>query len=164
MKFLPHHQRTSRQASPSSRGRGLKSQHSHSARIAIVVALFTRAWIEISSSSSEDFTTSVALFTRAWIEISPFMKNAPLKPVALFTRAWIEIAHNSQKSYQKNVALFTRAWIEMQYLHTLILSILSPSSRGRGLKSPFSVQKNRLLSSPSSRGRGLKFTASLALF
>ena len=33
------------------------------------VALFTRAWIEMSSLESSVNSVSVALFTRAWIEI-----------------------------------------------------------------------------------------------
>ena len=33
----------------------------------------------------------VALFTRAWIEISDIEELEALKRVALFTRAWIEI-------------------------------------------------------------------------
>ena len=33
----------------------------------------------------------VALFTRAWIEIFPFTLSNLLSLVALFTRAWIEI-------------------------------------------------------------------------
>ena len=36
-----------------------------------VVALFTRAWIEISTAVVNFLDTSVALFTRAWIEIYP---------------------------------------------------------------------------------------------
>ena len=38
----------------------------------MTVALFTRAWIEISSSMSLEKATDVALFTRAWIEIHLF--------------------------------------------------------------------------------------------
>ena len=34
-----------------------------------MVALFTRAWIEIFSSTRADTGKTVALFTRAWIEI-----------------------------------------------------------------------------------------------
>ena len=36
-------------------------------------------------------TVPVALFTRAWIEISLFENKASWNNVALFTRAWIEI-------------------------------------------------------------------------
>ena len=39
------------------------------------VALFTRAWIEITNLSVDAKGTSVALFTRAWIE----MQNRPMK-------------------------------------------------------------------------------------
>ena len=45
-----------------------------------MVALFTRAWIEIATFTKNGRTDEVALFTRAWIEISPLIKNAPLKP------------------------------------------------------------------------------------
>ena len=34
----------------------------------------------------------VALFTRAWIEIVQLVTLSPILPVALFTRAWIEIS------------------------------------------------------------------------
>ena len=35
-----------------------------------IVALFTRAWIEIPALKWENIYPPVALFTRAWIEIS----------------------------------------------------------------------------------------------
>ena len=34
-----------------------------------MVALFTRAWIEIGNSNYAEILKGVALFTRAWIEI-----------------------------------------------------------------------------------------------
>ena len=37
-----------------------------------IVALFTRAWIEIFGCTRADTGKTVALFTRAWIEISIF--------------------------------------------------------------------------------------------
>ena len=58
------------------------------------VALFTRAWIEISSIRNIRLQAQVALFTRAWIEISFFGAKNRLLSVALFTRAWIEISEN----------------------------------------------------------------------
>ena len=45
----------------------------------------------------------VALFTRAWIEITDLYANTILKHVALFTRAWIEI-HN----FHKTITQFSR--------------------------------------------------------
>ena len=57
-----------------------------------MVALFTRAWIEINLYSLVDGQTYVALFTRAWIEIDTREYSPEELPVALFTRAWIEIA------------------------------------------------------------------------
>ena len=55
------------------------------------VALFTRAWIEISSIDDEILKKEVALFTRAWIEIAMAIAACAEGAVALFTRAWIEI-------------------------------------------------------------------------
>ena len=48
-----------------------------------IVALFTRAWIEISPAMASSDTVTVALFTRAWIEMlissgtSPAVKMSP---------------------------------------------------------------------------------------
>ena len=39
-----------------------------------LVALFTRAWIEIVLVSKYAASFAVALFTRAWIEIEPLSK------------------------------------------------------------------------------------------
>ena len=55
--------------SPSSRGRGLKSEGSPLELLKVTVALFTRAWIEIAIDGIMQMTIRVALFTRAWIEI-----------------------------------------------------------------------------------------------
>ena len=57
--------------------------------------------------------TVVALFTRAWIEMKCLFYCHTLKIVALFTRAWIEINLYSLVDGQTYVALFTRAWIEI---------------------------------------------------
>ena len=56
-----------------------------------VVALFTRAWIEIYSIRLRKSRGLVALFTRAWIEIKNIVRDTDVHYVALFTRAWIEI-------------------------------------------------------------------------
>ena len=77
--------------SPSSRGRGLKSLCPCCRSCCSVVALFTRAWIEIIHFDSRISSRFVALFTRAWIEISRHIRFSFLTFVALFTRAWIEI-------------------------------------------------------------------------
>ena len=101
------------------------------------VALFTRAWIEMAITHLlEGYKCMVALFTRAWIEISESIGNAQRPEVALFTRAWIEISYISGKFASQSVALFTRAWIEIFSSATLIADMMSPSSRGRGLKYP----------------------------
>ncbi len=56
-----------------------------------MVALFTRAWIEMFALSGLAMLSSVALFTRAWIEIAIMDVMIKILVVALFTRAWIEI-------------------------------------------------------------------------
>ena len=56
--------------SPSLRGRGLKCFLFGNNTSCPVVALFTRAWIEIYCSGSCRHPRLVALFTRAWIEIT----------------------------------------------------------------------------------------------
>ena len=56
-----------------------------------LVALFTRAWIEINICQCFPQAQAVALFTRAWIEIVTVWDNWSANDVALFTRAWIEI-------------------------------------------------------------------------
>ena len=57
-----------------------------------LVALFARAWIEISQSPKNLSHHFVALFARAWIEISPTgVYTITEDYVALFARAWIEI-------------------------------------------------------------------------
>ena len=99
-------------ASPSSRGRGLKS-----AAVGETVA-----------------ETLVALFTRAWIEIKERVTCIRGIAVALFTRAWIEIYGTHLHFDVQVVALFTRAWIEIRYLRRRRKVPPSPSSRGRGLK------------------------------
>ena len=59
------------------------------------------------------FDASVALFTRAWIEITILRQCFLMKYVALFTRAWIEIKSAIYVAITRRVALFTRAWIEI---------------------------------------------------
>ena len=76
----------------------------------------------------------VALFTRAWIEISTAISVLKTSLVALFTRAWIEILHGFYEQEAASVALFTRAWIEIPTHLSRVGSCVSPSSRGRGLK------------------------------
>ena len=58
----------------------------------VIVALFTRAWIEINSEKATVTSTGVALFTRAWIEMWSSVLSTSIQTVALFTRAWIEMA------------------------------------------------------------------------
>ena len=78
----------------------------------------------------------VALFTRAWIEILHHSLHSSSVPVALFTRAWIEMALLDMPRKLSVVALFTRAWIEIKsFVKADINSDVSPSLRGRGLKS-----------------------------
>ena len=55
--------------SPSLRGRGLKWQYTLNEVLNTCVALFARAWIEITFRFALNFADTVALFARAWIEI-----------------------------------------------------------------------------------------------
>ena len=103
--------------SPSSRGRGLKSLQIKPKLTALQVALFTRAWIEITCQIRQRVNILVALFTRAWIEMGSFYALGAFTSVALFTRAWIEMALPLAKPLLLFVALFTRAWIEIQNQH-----------------------------------------------
>ena len=67
--------------------------------LTLQVALYTSAWIEISSSLASMALVSVALYTSAWIEIRQKGSNIPVKqPVALYTSAWIEI-HSCRRSF-----------------------------------------------------------------
>ena len=62
----------------------------------------------------------VALFTRAWIEITFLLALNFADTVALFTRAWIEIRQETHAEKRLFVALFTRAWIEIQSVHVKV--------------------------------------------
>ena len=66
----------------------------------------------------------VALFTRAWIEISVHEYYSCWYSVALFTRAWIEILIELFLTEFIRVALFTRAWIEMFSMYSICLFLL----------------------------------------
>ena len=80
-----------------------------------------------------------------------------MKRVALFTRAWIEIDGQRHVDCHRRVALFTRAWIEIRLcLTATIAQKVSPSLRGRGLKSEYELTQKMIEKSPSLRGRGLK--------
>ena len=120
--------------SPSSRGRGLKSLQFLCQSPYRLVALFTRAWIEIDSQRNIDRDRSVALFTRAWIEMH-ISNDTPL-------------ADGSPSSRGRGLKLLP--------LCRSGNPLKSPSSRGRGLKSPETELKKEDKVSPSSRGRGLK--------
>ena len=124
----------------------------------ILVALFTRAWIEITCNYRSIYRKLVALFTRAWIEIKWQPLFALLIIVALFTRAWIEISFSEQtintgdsRPLHEGVDWNFDGKSNAPWPRT------SPSSRGRGLKYWFSFYTLILCRSPSSRGRGLKF-------
>ncbi len=120
--------------SPSSRGRGLKSLQFLCQSPYRLVALFTRAWIEIDSQRNIDRDRSVALFTRAWIEMhisndtpladgSPSSRGRGLKShtegdlyyrVASPSSRGRGLKYDYRKMTKKDeVALFTRAWIEI---------------------------------------------------
>ena len=145
-----------------------------------VVALFTRAWIEMNYLICVKHTYDVALFTRAWIEIILSRKSSVYPFVALFMRAWIEISTSDMifllfcsrplhegVDWNLRSALFAESshgrplhegvdWNINNHV-CLLLSIKSPSSWGRGLKLRQKQKLKRLYWSPSSWGRGLKY-------
>ena len=167
--------------SPSLRGRGLKWYLFKIFCKSSLVALFTRAWIEMVAIEYHDVFkrrrplyegvdwNGTIIFCMCEVDKSPSLRGRGLKSwyslhilsvscVALFTRAWIEI------SYRTQADAFFRA---------------SPSLRGRGLKSRgtflckaeqlgrplyegvdwnilYLLYCINLITSPSLRGRGLK--------
>ena len=99
------------------------------------VALFTRAWIEITHNSGQDTVKASPSSRGRGLKCKSPQGRSSLQTVALFTRAWIEIIASSALSVAACVALFTRAWIEIDQACTISgVSPTSPSSRGRGLK------------------------------
>mgnify|MGYP005938576993 CR=1 len=76
----------------------------------------------------------VALFTRAWIEIKEYNAALNTDSVALFTRAWIEIALITMGAL--NMGSPSSRGRGLKYDEVVIdcRKDTSPSSRGRGLK------------------------------
>ena len=101
---------------------------------------------------------AVALFARAWIEIS----NGNILAVALSSSPslrgrGLKCCRHSLTIQEMLVALFARAWIEIKGdLSNNEEYEKSPSLRGRGLKWHSSNYRLCLIPSPSLRGRGLK--------
>ena len=95
----------------------------------LLVALFTRAWIEITVAPVGIFNIFVALFTRAWIEIKSFVEADINSDVSPSLRGRGLKSSSLQDFYDVvNVALFTRAWIEIRYK-----DIVNESIQGRPL-------------------------------
>ena len=100
-----------------------------------LVALFTRAWIEIAVSYSDYSSERSPSLRGRGLKLFKTWETTIYCDVALFTRAWIEIMLYNIKYLKYNVALFTRAWIEIRYMiSSLKWELSSPSLRGRGLK------------------------------
>ena len=55
------------------------------------VALYARAWVEITLQSAIILALIVALYARAWVEIRLWRQDADVGFVALYARAWVEI-------------------------------------------------------------------------
>ena len=82
-----------------------------------MVALFTRAWIEIRMAHIRNITLcKVALFTRAWIEINPPPLKKLRKKSPSSRGRGLKCAYVYGVVFVRKVALFTRAWIEI-YLY-----------------------------------------------
>ena len=172
--------------SPSLRGRGLKSRIPPTILLRPSVALFTRAWIEMSRLAlTTRQVTSPSLRGRGLkctyriccltADMSPSLRGRGLKFGALIITAVVGWASPSLRGrglkyiVQANldimgtVALFTRAWIEMMLTAwNWTKTAKSPSLRGRGLKCLLFCRVPCLPTSPSLRGRGLKFAMECA--
>ena len=122
-------------ASPSLRGRGLKWYDNHLIYHANQVALFTRAWIEIE----------VSYICRIRSDCRPLYEGVDWNGMRIRHRYY----YDSRPLYEGV------DWNDETSAEEL-RNDLSPSLRGRGLKSPNRNNPNAVLSSPSLRGRGLK--------
>ena len=124
----------------------------------IIVSLFTREWIEISSGRKNPWNEKVSLFTREWIEIPVMFFSLRVSPVSLFTREWIEI-NSIDKVIEKQhaVSLFTREWIEMTGLDAMTMQGFSlPLYEGVDWNWTTRRSMQTCWKSPSLRGSGLK--------
>ena len=106
-----------------------------------------------------DGISIVALFTRAWIEIGRTTNSTNPIKVALFTRAWIEIYFWYMFSID-NISSPSLRGRGLKYPQTVPKPAVteSPSLRGRGLKCRRRGRSDIRGESPSLRGRGLKLS------
>ena len=95
----------------------------------------------------------VALFTRAWIEIILPDEPYPDHFVALFTRAWIEILLKTvTKMTEKGRPLHEGVDWNHWYIDNSNCDSKSPSSRGRGLKYILIIQLSLYFGRPLHEG------------
>ena len=148
-----------------------------------MVALFTRAWIEIVADEKESVKAGsrplyegvdwniVYIITCLCENWSPSLRGRGLKSCAYchlqffpHRRPLYEGVdwnpHLTPCQCEQLVALFTRAWIEIKILSHEAFKTWSPSLRGRGLKSTSDTVPVWATASPSLRGRGLKYPLS----
>ena len=120
--------------SPSSRGHGLKYRLSWWKHIRQCRPL--HECVDWNDSIIDTLTNNIKSPSSRGrgLKLRHIAKRMNWTSVALFTRAWIEIPYNWTASDPARVALFTRAWIEILAQASCLLCLLSPSSRGRGLK------------------------------
>ena len=91
LKLICLDKEANRNTSHSTRVRGLKSSSCLSTDNLYKVALYTSAWIEITTWHAPSLQTTVALYTSAWIEFSHADCIHMMDLVALYTSAWIEM-------------------------------------------------------------------------
>ena len=97
------------------------------------VALYARAWVEISAIALTSSASLVALYARAWVEISSIFVRSETMAVALYARAWVEIYLLAGiNAVDRQVALYARAWVEIASRQVPLARSKSPSTRGRG--------------------------------
>ena len=125
----------------------------------VAVASFAEAWIEMQDNINNT-TESVRRLLRGGVDWNRDIKaTVSTCTVASFAEAWIEIWIIPRYTPTFCVASFAEAWIEIKKSSLmLVLSLQSPPSRRRGLKSFIGLILLMLcLTSPPSRRRGLKY-------
>ena len=121
--------------SPSLRGRGLKYSQSIVWQRRNIVALFTRAWIEITASTVASPAVAVALFTRAWIEIeSVYLRDNESFCRPLYEGVDWNVNMMLLPSLSECRPLYEGVDWNRAAQYRCQSSSASPSLRGRGLK------------------------------
>ena len=105
----------SAEASPPTRGRGLKSYMFHGVESEEEVAPYAGAWIEISAPPSASFPQATSPPTRGrGLKLTCSLASMMSRLVAPYAGAWIEITFLCTPCMLSLVAPYAGAWIEMR--------------------------------------------------